>query len=93
MRMELRRRTGAVIYERYWPVDGQSIEELVAEAKQALAGFYEGDSYCFWPKKKYAPNAPEEVRIIGANGAVVAQYDIGDFRVETNRYLDNAGSH
>ena len=61
--------------------------ELIAEAKDALASCYEGDSFSFWPKKEYYPNTPEEVRVVGSDGDIVVQYDLVALLRDTNRSL------
>ena len=87
MRMEFRRMTGGLVHELAWPVHGRPIAEITAEAKDALASCYEGDAYAFWPKKEFAPNAPEQVRIVDDSGAVVVQYDLVHLLADTNRSL------
>jgi len=57
------------------------------QAKEALASFYEGNEHFFWPKREFAPNAPEEVRIINDYGIVVAKYDIHNLGADTKRSL------
>lgn len=87
MRMEFSRLAGAFISQRPWPVDGRPIEELTIEAKNALAGFYDGDEYSFWPKKEYAANPPEQVLIIDFRGTIVVEYDLGDLLGGSRRSL------
>jgi hypothetical protein len=87
MRMEFRRMTGGLILEREWPVHGRPIEEIAAEAKDALQSCYEGDTFSFWPKREYAPDAPEEVRVVGLDGEVVVRYDLRNYLAETKRSL------
>jgi hypothetical protein len=87
MRMEFRRLTGTVIFETAWPAQDEPVTELNEQAKEALTGFYEGNEHSFWPKKEFAPNAPEEVRIIDEYGFVVAKYDIRDLGADTKRSL------
>jgi hypothetical protein len=87
MRMELRRMTGAVIHEKEWPVHGRPLGEIIAEARDALASCYEGDKFSFWPKKEFYPEAPEEVRVLGADGAIIVKYDLVALLRETNRSL------
>ena len=87
MRMEFRRMTGVLILERAWPAHGRPVEEIAAEAKDALASCYEGDKFSFWPKKEFYPEAPEEVRVLGADGAIIVRYDLVALLRETNRSL------
>jgi hypothetical protein len=87
MRMELRRMNGAVLHEKEWPVHGRPIGEIVAEAKDALASCYEGDHFSFWPKKEFYPDTPEEVRVVGSDGAIVASYDLVALIKDTKRSL------
>jgi hypothetical protein len=87
MRMEFRRLVGTVIFETSWPDQDEQIDEFNEQAKEALVSFYEGTEHCFWPKKEFAANAPEEVRIINEQGIVVAKYDIHDFATDTKRSL------
>jgi hypothetical protein len=87
MRMEFRRMTGVLILERAWPAHGRPVEEIAAEAKDALASCYEGDKFSFWPKKEFASNAPEEVRVVDGEGRVIAQYDLCAFLAETQRSM------
>ena len=87
MRMEFRRMTGGLIHERTWPAHGRPIEEITAEAKDALRSCYEGDLFSFWPKREFAPNAPEEVRVVDGEGRLIAQYDLCAFLAETQRSL------
>lgn len=83
MRMEFRRLIGALVFDRPWPVQGLSKKQLDDQAKDALASLYEGDGRSVWPKKEYASNAPEEVRIVDASGAVLAHYDIRNLVADT----------
>jgi hypothetical protein len=76
MRMQFRRMSGALILEREWPAHGRPVEEIAAEAIEALTSCYEGDAFSFWPKKAFAPDAPEEVRVIDADGAIIARCDL-----------------
>lgn len=92
MRMEFSRMTGAFISQRPWPIDGRSTDELLAEARAALGGFYDRDDYSFWPKKEYAPNAPEHVRLVDSNGAIVLEYDLGELLAESGRSLIGGNS-
>jgi hypothetical protein len=87
LRMEFSRMTGVFISQRAWPVDGKSTDELVTDAKHALAGFYEGDEYAFWPKKEYASNTPEHVRLVDSTGAIVVEYDLAELAAESKRSL------
>ena len=87
MRMEFSRMVGIFISQRPWPVDGKSDEQLLAEARDALAGFYDGDEYSFWPKKEYASNVPEHVRVVDSTGAIVLEYDLADLIAESRRSL------
>ena len=85
MRMEFRRLVGTVIFETSWPDQDEQIDEFNEQAKEALVSFYEGTEHCFWPKKEFAANAPEEVRIVDEQGIIVAKYDIHDFATDTKR--------
>ena len=87
MRMELRRLSGEVIGILPWPGQVASAKEVEAQAKTALAGFYEGDDHVFWPKQRFASNAPEEVRIISDGGDIVAIYTVNDMAEDTKRSL------
>jgi len=87
MRMEFSRMTGIFISQRAWPVDGKSTDELVTDAKGALAGFYDSDEYAFWPKAEFASNAPEHVRLVDSTGAIVVEYDLTDLTAESRRSL------
>lgn len=87
MWMEFRRMSGTLILERAWPSHGRPVEEIAAEAKDALASCYEGDKFSFWPKKEFAPNAPEEVRVVDGEGRIIAQYDLCAFLAETQRSI------
>jgi len=87
MRMEFSRMTGIFISQRAWPVDGKSTDELVTDAKNALAGFYDVDEYAFWPKEQYASNAPEHVRLVDSTGAIVVEYDLAELAAESKLSL------
>jgi hypothetical protein len=87
MRMELRRLTGEVIGNLPWPGQVGSTQEVKAQAKAALAGFYEGDDRLFWPKQRFASNAPEEIRIVSDGGDIVATYTVNDMAEDTKRSL------
>jgi hypothetical protein len=87
MRMEFSRMTGVFLSQKAWPVDGKSTDELVIEAKHALAGFYDGDEYAFWPKDEYGSNAPEHVRLVDSTGAIVVEYDLAELAAESKRSL------
>jgi hypothetical protein len=91
MRMEFSRLTGIFVSQRPWPVNGRSTAELFEEARDALAEFYEGDEYSIWPKMEFAPNAPEQVQIVGASGAVIVEYGLGDLLADTGRCLGPRG--
>jgi hypothetical protein len=75
MRMELRLLIGTLIFDQPWPDKEMSTEELKEQAKDALVNFYEGDERSLWSGTEFARKVPEEVRIVDANGAVVAHYD------------------
>jgi hypothetical protein len=87
MRMEFRRMNGGVVHEREWPAHGRPIEEVAAEARDALASCYEGDAYAFWPKREFAPDAPQEVRVVDQGGQVIVRYDLRDLLADTKRSL------
>ena len=87
MRMEFSRMTGVFIYQKAWPVDGRSTDELLTDARRALAGYYESDEYAFWPKGEFASNAPEHVRLVDSSGAIVIEYDLVEMAAESRRSL------
>ena len=91
MRMEFSRMNGMFLSQRPWPADGRSTVALLEEARNALASFYEGDEYSFWPKRLYAPNAPERVQIIDPDGAVIVEYGLDDFLCDSGRCLASRG--
>jgi hypothetical protein len=72
---------------RDWPTEGVPVAELREHAREALLGFYTGNEYEFWPKKEYLDQAPEEVRIVDANGSEIARYDVQDAIADTRRQL------
>ena len=84
MRMEFRRIDGTLIGSMPWRVQVLTFDELRHHAKTALAGFYVHNEHAFWPRR---PDAPEEVRIIDANGEIIVAYTIRDMAEETNRVL------
>jgi hypothetical protein len=87
MRMEFRRLIGTIIFETTWPEEEEPIADHNEQAKEALESFYDGNEHCFWPKKEFSPNAPEEVRIINEYGIVVAKYDVHNLAADTKRSL------
>ena len=87
MRMEFSRMTGLFISQKAWPIEGKSTDDLVTDARRALAGFYDGDEYAFWPKEEYASNAPEHVRLVDATGAILVEYDLAELAAESKRSL------
>ena len=87
MRMEFSRMTGAFISQTSWPVDGRPAEELEAEARTALADFYERDEYLLWPKMEFGANAPEHVRMVDSRGVIILEYDLTELVAESRRSL------
>jgi hypothetical protein len=87
MRIEFSRMSGVFLSQRALLADNRSSAELLEEAKAALASFYIGDEFSLWPKHECASSAPERVQIVDRDGAVVVDYDLGDFLAETGRVL------
>jgi hypothetical protein len=83
VRMEFSRMTGVFISQKPWPVDDRPAHQLVAEAKAALADFYDRDEYSMWPKKEYCANAPEHVRMVDSRGAIILEYDLTELVAES----------
>jgi hypothetical protein len=86
--MEFRRLAGTVIFETPWPTQSEPVTEFREQAKGALTSFYEGNEHFCWPKKEFASNAPEEVRIIDEHGFILGKYDIRELLADTKRTLE-----
>jgi formylmethanofuran dehydrogenase subunit D len=91
MRMEFRRLTGELVGQLPWPAQVTSADELRTKAREALAGFYESNELEFWPRERFAANAPEEVRIVSETGEIVVSYTIKDFTADTGRIFAPRG--
>jgi hypothetical protein len=83
MPMQFRRMVGVPLFERPWTVEDVPLGQLRADAKAALAKFYEWNETSFWPREEFAPKAPEEVRMVGENGEVMLLYDLQMLMAET----------
>jgi len=87
MRMEFRRIDGTLIGSMPWRVQVLTFDELRHHAETTLSSFYVHNQHAFSARR---PDAPEEVRIIDANGEIIVAYTIRDMAEETNRVLVGA---
>jgi hypothetical protein len=86
--VEYRRLTGENMQERKpWPFTDLSVVEARSYSRETLKTFYTGDESHFWPREVFRDRAPEEVRIVGEAGNVVAAYTIRDVTQDTSRTL------
>ena len=86
-RIEFTRLTGKHMVEsRECNIEG-GVDEQRQYARAALEGFYTGDEKWFWPLEAWRDRAPEEVRIVGGSGEVLAKYALLDIIRDTVRHL------
>jgi hypothetical protein len=85
MRAEFVRMIGTVLGEIPWPMHDVSPADLRKHAALMLNGFYDHDEFESWPKREFFQKAPEEVRIVRDDGAIMIKYDLLDLIKDTGR--------